>query len=65
MDIGGRGLILENCFDAVVADSSYTIVLMPGSEVGYNRLRIGYGVGVEAPSGSELTATKRRQIMHR
>lgn len=64
MDIAGRGLTLENCFDAVVEDGSYTIVLVPESEPDYNRLRIGYGVGTRA-SGSESETQKRRQIMHR
>ena len=65
MNTRGRGLTLDNCFDAVVADGSYTIVLVPESELDYNRLRIGYGVGTDATSGSDPTASKRRVITHR
>lgn len=64
MDTSGRGLTVENCFYSVVGDRSYTIVLVPKSELDYNRLRIGYGVGT-ATSGSEHQTEKRRQIMHR
>ena len=45
MMMRGRGLTPERCFDAVVGDGTYTVVLVPREEVEINRLLVASGVG--------------------
>ncbi len=45
MTIRGRGLTLERCYNAVVGDSTYTIVLVPSEEAEINKLLIASRVG--------------------
>ena len=64
--IGSRGLTLNNCFNAVVIDSLYTIVLVPNNKEDINRLRITYSVGVNTVASLDPKAPqKQRQITDR
>jgi hypothetical protein len=63
---GSRRLTPDNCFEAIVADGSHTIVLVPDNMEDINRLRITYGAGAAAVAGSDQEASqKRRQITRR
>lgn len=64
--IGSRRLTLDNYFEATIADSSHTIVLVPDNIEDINRLRITYGAGAAVVAGSDPEASrKRRQITRR
>jgi len=45
MIIRGRGLTLERCYDVVVGDSTYTVVLVLREEGEINKLLITFRVG--------------------
>ena len=60
---GGRGLTPEECFDAVVTDGTYTVVVVPRKEEDINRLLIASGVG--SVEDRQMTAPKRRMITER
>jgi hypothetical protein len=62
----GRGLTPERCFDAVVANGTYTIILVPREEEDINRLLIAYGVVSTANNESRrILQPKTRMITNR
>jgi hypothetical protein len=66
MTTRGRGLTPDRCFDAVVADGTYTIVLVPAEEEDINRLLIASGVGSVANNEPRRIAhAKSRMITSR
>jgi hypothetical protein len=66
MTMRGRGLTPERCFDAVVGDGTYTVVLVPREEVEINRLLVASGVGSVAKNEPRrILQPKRRMITER
>jgi hypothetical protein len=65
MTTRGRGLTPERCFDAVVADRSNTIVLVPAEERDINRLLIASGVGSVDNNQPRRILQPRRMITDR
>ena len=63
MTIKGRGLTPERCYDAVVSDGTYTVVLVPREEGEINKLLIASGVGSVAKN--EPQQTGKRMITER
>jgi len=63
MTMGCRGLSPERCYDAVVADGTYTVLVVSSHDGEINKLRIAYGVGSVAKN--EPHEPKRRKITER
>ena len=64
MTIRGRGLTPERCYDAVVSDGIYAVVIVPREESEINKLLIASGVGSVAKNEPQLEP-KRRMITER
>lgn len=66
MTVRGRGLTPERCFDAVVRDGTYTVVLVPREEKEINKLLIASGVGsVARNEPRRIIQPHRRMITER
>lgn len=66
MTIRGRGLTPERCYDAVVGDGTYTVVLVPREEREINKLLIASGLGSAAEHEPQQTLEpKKRMITER
>lgn len=67
MSMRGHGLTPERCYDAVVGDSTYTVVLVPREEAEINKLLIASGVGSVAKNEPQHATPqqKRRMITQR
>jgi hypothetical protein len=67
MSMRGRGLTPERCYDAVVGDGTYTVVLVPREEAEINKLLIASGVGSVAKNEPQHATSqqKRRMITQR
>jgi len=60
MTVRGRGLTPERCYDAVVSDGTYTIVLVPREEREINKLLIASGVGVARAEPQQTSEPKKK-----
>ena len=66
MTMRGRGLTPERCYDAVVSDGTYTVVLIPREESEINKLLIVSGVGVARKEPQNpILEPKRKMITER
>jgi hypothetical protein len=67
MTMRGRGLTPERCYDAVVGDGTYTVVLVPREEREINKLLIASGVGSVAKNEPQPATPepKKRMITER
>ena len=66
MTMRGRGLTPERCYDAVVSDGTYTVVLIPREESEINKLLIVSGVGVARQEPQNpILEPKRKMITER
>ena len=65
MTTRGRGLTPERCFDAVTADGTYTIVLVPSQEEDINRYQIVSGNGSVAENERGQTYPQKRRHIAR
>jgi hypothetical protein len=64
MMIRGRGLTLERCYDVVVGDGIYTIVLVLREEAGINKLLIASRVGSIAKNKPQpITPKPKKRII--
>jgi hypothetical protein len=63
----GRSLTPERCYDAVVGDGAYTVVLVPREEGEINKLLIASGVGSVAKNEPQHATIepKKRMITER
>jgi hypothetical protein len=58
---GSRRLTPANCFEAIVADGSHTVVLVPDNMEDINLLRITYGAGAAAVPDSDQEGSQKRR----
>jgi len=66
MTTTGHGLTPERCYDAVVDNGTYTIIVAPREEEDINRLLITYGVGSTSNNETRRTLRlKTRMITNR
>jgi hypothetical protein len=66
MTVRGRGLTPERCYDVVVSDGTYTVVIVPREESEINKLLIASGVGVARNEAQHsILEPKRRMITER
>ena len=67
MTMRGRDLTPERCYDAVVGDGTYTVVLVPREEAEINKLLIASRVGSVAKNEPQpaIPEPKKRKITKR